>query len=227
MEKQVNDPINDPVDREQLRSDCHSIHLQNQFSRLNVEGASESVAGSTTNPEKQHNENRMNETVIIGDSIVKHIDPRKLTRKKVHKFTYPGKTIENIEKELNHINIQSPPSHVIVDAGTNNILTDSTEDKDKFPDSKVGFSGITTRQGIDVAVNIEVVDKKLKEISVEHNVSFINNSSIDSSSLNGSNLHLDGKGSAFLATHFRSSTIKQVGGMLKAILTETSRTIPY
>jgi hypothetical protein len=36
---------------------------------------------------------------------VKDIEPRKLTSKKVHKFTYPGKTAGDIEKELNYINI--------------------------------------------------------------------------------------------------------------------------
>ena len=57
------------------------------------------------------------EIVVLGDSTVKYIESRKLRSKKVHKFTYPGKTAGDIEKELNYINIQSTPSHIIVHAG--------------------------------------------------------------------------------------------------------------
>ena len=47
--------------------------------------------------------------VIIGDSIVKHINPTKLSKKKVHKFTYPGKTASGINNELSSINIDTTP----------------------------------------------------------------------------------------------------------------------
>ena len=41
--------------------------------------------------------------VLIGDSIIKNIMPQKLSRKKVHKFTYPGKSAEEIESEIRNI----------------------------------------------------------------------------------------------------------------------------
>jgi hypothetical protein len=255
MEKQVNP--NDTDNCQQAKV-MYSNPLQNKYSPFNVEEAGESGPESTANAESQSTGKCVKaEIVVIGDTIMKHIDPRKRTSKKVHKFTYPGKTAGDIEKELNSINIQSTPSHVIVHAGTNNIPTDSTEvcakklenlvikTKAKFPNSKVGFSGITLRQDIEAATNIQEVNKKLKEISTKHNVAFINNSSIDNTCLNGSNLHLNSKDSAFLATHFikflrgeqhsrsrnrsgedfRTSTINQVGDLLKAILAGTSRTI--
>ncbi len=37
--------------------------------------------------------------VSIGDSIIKNITPQKLSRKRVHKFTYPGKSVDEIESE--------------------------------------------------------------------------------------------------------------------------------
>ena len=99
------------------------------------------------------------------------------------------------------------------------------------------------RQDIVAAKNIQQVNKKLKEISAKRNDVFIN-SSIDNICLNGSNLHLNGKGSAFLATHFTkflrgeqhskpcncsgedfcASTINQVGDLVKLILAGTSQT---
>ena len=74
--------------------------------------------------------------------------------------------------------------------------------KSKFPDSKIGISGITMRQDIEVGQNIKQVNKKLKDLSKNHNVSFIDNSSINNTCLNGGKLHLNPKGSAFLATNF-------------------------
>ncbi len=58
------------------------------------------------------------------------------------------------------------------------------------------------RQDIEVGQNIKQVNKKLKDLSKNHNVSFIDNSSINNTCLNGGKLHLNPKGSAFLATNF-------------------------
>ena len=93
--------------------------------------------------------------VIIGDSIVKHINPTKLSKRKVHKFTYPGKTASEINNEVNTIDLNQAPSHVIVHAGTNNIPLQSVGEcvndieklvigvKEKFPNAEIGISSIT------------------------------------------------------------------------------------
>jgi sialic acid synthase SpsE len=83
----------------------------------------------------------------------------------VNKYAYPGKSAEDIEAELRTIKVNSTPSHIIIHAGTNNIPTDSAEVcvkkieslvlKTKFPDSKIGVSGITMRQDIEVGQNIK------------------------------------------------------------------------
>jgi hypothetical protein len=46
---------------------------------------------------------RSSEIVLTGDSIIKHIDPKKLAKRKVSKYTYPGKSAEDIEAELRTI----------------------------------------------------------------------------------------------------------------------------
>ena len=160
---------------------------------------------------------RSSEIVLIGDSIIKHIDPKKHAKRKVSKYTYPGKSAEDIDAELRTIKVNSTPSHIIIHAGTNNIPADSAEvcvkiieslvlkTKSKFPDSKIGVSGITMRQDIEVGQNIKQINKKLEDLSKNHNVSFIDNSSINNTCLHGGNagkLHLNPKGSAFLATNF-------------------------
>ncbi len=65
--------------------------------------------------------------VIIGDSIIKHINPKKLSRRPVSKFTYPGKTCEEIAERIDSINVSDDPSQVIIHCGTNNLTTDQAE----------------------------------------------------------------------------------------------------
>ena len=52
------------------------------------------------NKDSQTTDGRLVEIFVIGDSIIKHIDPKKLTKRKVNKYTYPRKTAEDIEAEL-------------------------------------------------------------------------------------------------------------------------------
>ena len=152
--------------------------------------------------------------VIIGDSIVKNIQPRKLSRKKVHKYTFPGKTADQIEKEINSDNLKVIPSHIIIHVGTNNLPLETatecaqkieklaTKVKKQFPDSKIGLSGVTVRHDIAMLEKIKEVNKEIGHICTKLDVSFIDNSIINDSCLNNSKLHLNAKGSAILAVHF-------------------------
>ena len=93
-----------------------------------------------------------------------------MSKKKVHKFTYPGKTASEINNKLNTIESNLTPSHVVVHAGTNNIPSQSVDEcindieelivgvKEKFPNSKIGISGITTRQDIDSTSKVNEVN---------------------------------------------------------------------
>jgi predicted amidohydrolase len=72
------------------------------------------------------------------------------------------------------------PSHVVVHAVTNNIPLQSVDEcinnieelivgvKEKFPDSKIGISGIRTRQDIDSTSKVNEVNEKIKAISLKH-----------------------------------------------------------
>ena len=74
--------------------------------------------------------------------------------------------------------------------------------KEKFPNSKIGLSSIIQRQDIQVATKIDKVNEILKHKRMDNDMSFIDNSTFDSTCLNGSNIHLNAKGSAILATKF-------------------------
>ena len=89
---------------------------------------------------------------VIGDSVIKHIDPKNLSPRHVHKFSYPGKTTGEIAEAVDSIAVVSDPSHVIIHTGTNNLPTESAEscvtevksltlkEKNKFPNSSIGLS---------------------------------------------------------------------------------------
>ena len=193
-------------------SDHH--HRVNHQNSTSVEDRSKANATRESTHNTVRSQESKQDIVIIGDSIIKHINPTKLSKRKVHKFTYPGKTASDRNNELSLINIHSMPSHVIVHAGTSNIPLQSadqcTNDIEKLiagvkqilPNSKIGISSITMRQHIESASKINEVNEKIKTITPKHEVKFIDNSSLDKTSLNVSKLHLNAKGSAILATHF-------------------------
>ena len=163
--------------------------------------------------EKPNSEN--NKTiVIIGDSIIKNIDPRRLSKKPVRKFTYPGKTADRLSQEVTSINERDDPVHVIVHAGTNNLPTDSAQRcaekivdlaksvKLKFPNSRIAVAALTHREDLDFSAKLHDVNENLKSLSESNNFKFIDNSIIDNSCLNSSKLHLNSKGSSLLAVKF-------------------------
>ena len=62
----------------------------------------------------------------------------------------------------------------------------------------------TMRQDIKSASKINEVNEKIKTITPKYDVKFIDDSSMDNTSLNVSKLHLNAEGSVNLATHFIS-----------------------
>jgi hypothetical protein len=218
-----------------IPSSSHMLNIENRYQTLSDTLDNESQTESTvphnlskryeTKPVKstcEHQNKQQNpktreigsDIIVIGDSIIKNIQPRKLSRKKVHKYTFPGKTAEEIEKEINFDSLKAIPSHVIVHAGTNNLPLESASEcaqkieklaakvKSQFPYSKIGLSGLTARRDVAMPEKIDEVNKELQHICMQLDVSFIDNTTIDDTCLNGSKLHLNAKGSAILAVHF-------------------------
>ena len=150
--------------------------------------------------------------LLIGDSIIKNINPRKLSRNKVIKRTFPGKSAEEIISEVKKI--KSDPTYIILHVGMNNLLVDdpivcvekirnlAININKKFPKSTIGLSSITTRRDLNLEEQIEKVNVGLLDFCTKNKFNFIDNRNLDSSCLNGSLLHLNVKGSALLATNF-------------------------
>ena len=72
--------------------------------------------------------------------------------------------------------------------------------KSKFANAKIGVSGITLREDVQVNNKIQEVNNGIKEMCKKRNYTFIDNSNIKSNSLNRSKLNLNTRGSALLAS---------------------------
>ena len=95
-------------------SNCETVDNENEATRPQPERGAKSRA----QPES---------VVIIGNSLIKNIDPQKHTKKTVDKRMYPGKTSDQICHEVDSIHIDVEPSHLIILSGTNNLPSDSVE----------------------------------------------------------------------------------------------------
>lgn len=169
---------------------------------------------SSSSSKDTNKSTRENVILLIGDSIIKHIEPKKISRRKTIKHIYPGKTAEEIRSEMEAIEVEATPSHIIVHAGTNdlpllaphlcakNIENLALSLNRKFTDSKIGISSITARNDLDLNQCVTMVNEEVQRMCSRNGFDFIDNGNIDASCLNGSLLHLNAKGSAFLATNF-------------------------
>ena len=72
----------------------------------------------------------------------------------------------------------------------------------KFPNAKLGISGLTCREDVQINPICVEVNEKLKKLCSDKNFAYIDDSSIDKTCLNGSKLHLNGKGSSLLPARF-------------------------
>ncbi|CAB4041287.1 RNA-directed DNA polymerase from transposon BS [Paramuricea clavata] len=71
---------------------------------------------STSTQDVDKSSDKPKSVLIIGDSIIKHIDPRKLSKKTVYKRSFPGKRVEEIHDEIDNIQMNDELSYVIIHA---------------------------------------------------------------------------------------------------------------
>ena len=72
----------------------------------------------------------------------------------------------------------------------------------KFPDAKIGLSGITLGEDVDVNDKINQTNENVRKLCTEQGYSLIDCCNIGSPGLNNSKFHLNAKGTAYLAVNF-------------------------
>ena len=110
--------LNDVLDNQTQTETMTKNHQKDNEKKITNEQneCTAQIQNRQQNPKHQnrHNHKIGSDVIVIGDSIIKNIQPRKLTKKKVHKYTFPGKTADEIENEINLDSLKAIPSHVII-----------------------------------------------------------------------------------------------------------------
>ena len=164
---------------------------------------------------------RKKSIIIAGDSIIKHLQGRKMTKQhNVRVNSFPGATVEDMKDYVKPL-LRRKCDKFIVHAGTNSlhifearevaeqIVDLAQEISASHPDVQVVVSGLTTRTDKNnLKEKIPEVNKILQSFCHQREWEFISNSNIPSSSLNASGIHLNETGTKQLARNL----IASIGG---------------
>lgn len=155
--------------------------------------------------------------LVIGDSMVKNINSRKLeraARSKTICHSYSGATVGQIkEKVESYWNEDQHYEKVILHVGTNDLAREEpTEvaknmetliEKVKAHTKEVAVSSVIKRYDNRIrASKITQYNSLLHELCIKHKIVYVNNDCIDKVLLNGSNLHLNRCGDRALGSAF-------------------------
>ena len=163
-----------------------------------------------SNTQKTNAKSTKSPVAILGDSIVKMLQPAKLSRSadqkvQVKTFPYAGATITDMEHYVQPT-LRTKPRMVVLHVGTNDIqhkepkeLADDMKSLchgivTKNPTCEIAISEIVKRQDLVLSTKIHETNKLLSNLCEESNWYFIKHSNIDTKHLNRSGLHLNGQG---------------------------------
>ena len=152
---------------------------------------------------------------IVGDSMIKNITGTGISRTNTIKVRpHPGATAvdicDYIKPELRH-----KPDVIIIHCGTNDIeneintvkkikkLVKEIDEYDKQNPPKVVRSSLIKRYDQDFNDDIANINEKLQRFCNSKGLSFIDNNNIDRTCLNKGKLHLNRRGSSYLANNFK------------------------
>ena len=155
--------------------------------------------------------------LIVGDSIVKNIEPYKMKKSTKYVTTVksiPGATTEGMSHHVKRCMVDFAPDIVLLHCGTNDLKKDFTPQKiaqnilklaEEVSDGgkrDVLVSGIINR-GDDYNAKVQKVNEFLSEIRTRKNVKYIDNGNIGLGMLNRSKLHLNRFGTIQLVKNYR------------------------
>ncbi|KAJ8035337.1 hypothetical protein HOLleu_22525 [Holothuria leucospilota] len=153
--------------------------------------------------------------LIIGDSIPKHLNGRRMSRRlKVLNRCLPGSNLANWIKFAPVLIEEEKPSAVIIRCGTNDInkispshiasLMDELCMKIQFcdPSIQISISGLTPRLSSQANGEVLFINSKLAQICSKHELYYISNNNLSPTHLSRDGIHLNRRGITGLARNF-------------------------
>ena len=171
--------------------------------------------------ESQKSENKMHgkdlkKVFIVGDFMIKNITGTGISRENVIKMRpHPGATTIDICDYIKP-ELRQKPDVVIVHCETNDIpnnintvkkskkLVKEIEENNQENIPQVVISSIIKQYDHDYNEEIQSMNDKVQRFCTSKGLSFIDNNNIDKSCLNKGKLHLNRRGSSFLASNFKN-----------------------
>ena len=164
--------------------------------------------------EVRDNKTPKKDIVIIGDSMIKYINDREISRSSsVNIRSHPGATTEDLIDYVRPITRKNPKM-MVIHSGTNGItnkvntlqkirkVIHAIKENDVNDEIEIVLSSVIHRDDQDVEDEISELNKKLENLCKGKGMRFIDNSNIKSPSLNRSKLHLKKSGTALLTKNF-------------------------
>ena len=158
---------------------------------------------------------KIRKVFIVGDSMIKNITGTGISSKNIIKMRpYPGATTIDICDYVK-TELRQKPDVVIVHCGTNDIpnnintvkkikkLVKEIEENNHENILQVVISSIIKRYDQDYNEEIQNINDKLRRFCTSRCLFLINNNKMDKSCLNKGKLHLNRRGSSFLANNFK------------------------
>ena len=172
----------------------------------------------------QSNHNKA--AVVIGDSMIKQIDCKRLQRAangqysrgmRIRKETYRGARVDAMKHHVKPC-LTSKPDRIILHIGTNDIGSTKDEKeiikgigdiceviKQDSPNTKIALSTLVIRADKpDYKAKVQKVNKELAELCEYKNYDLIKHENIESRHLNPYGIHLNRHGSSVMASNFLS-----------------------
>ena len=151
------------------------------------------------------------EIIIVGDSMIKHVNGREVSRDNSVKIRcHPDATIDDI---LDYVRVTAhkKPDMIIIHTSTNDIqnkvnilqkvrkVITTIREIDVNNEIQIAFSSVIHHDDQDFK---EEINRKFENFCMSKGIKFINNNNIDGSCLNRSKLHLNKSGTAPLVKKF-------------------------
>ena len=149
---------------------------------------------------------KKSKVIVAGNSIVKHVDQRKMSRNNTVKVrSFPGARIEDMHHYTTPL-LWEEPSTLIIHSGTNNLVSEEPIiTKDKLLDLKERIEELHPNTNVILSTDnpeLESRAKQVNELLFRSGIDIVNNDNIKHYHLNNSKLHLKHTGTAVSAKKF-------------------------
>ena len=172
---------------------------------------------SAFNKKRGRNKGTKTNTVIVGDSMIKHVKGWQISSatNRVTVKSFSGATIEDMSDFMKPI-LRKKPKKVILHIGTNNLHKGDAKSvaddilnlaqliDQQCPDTEIIVSGIISRSDvISASSRVRETNELVKSVCNQKNWIFIPNTNLKTAHLNARGLHLNPSGSLLLQNNFK------------------------